>query len=68
MIEQLIAFPDNVVAFVGKGRVTKDDYETVLIPAVAQALKRHDKVRLYYEIAADFDGIDPGAVWADFQV
>ena len=32
------------------------------------ALKRSDKVRLYYETAADFTGIDPGAVWEDFKV
>jgi len=25
-------------------------------------------VRLYYETAADFSGIDPGAVWSDMRV
>ncbi len=68
MIEQLKDFPDNVLAVVCHGRVTKDDYEKVLVPAVIEALKRHDKLRLYYETAGDFDGIDPGAVWEDFMV
>lgn len=68
MIEHLMNFPDNVLAFVCKGRVTKGDYDAVLVPAVMNALKRQDKVRLYYETAADFDGIDPGAIWEDFKV
>lgn len=68
MIEHLTSFPDNVLAFVCKGRVTKADYDAVLVPAVVQALKTHDKVRLYYETAGDFAGIDPGAMWEDFKV
>lgn len=68
MIKHLTDFPDNVLAFVCRGHVTKQDYDTVLVPAVAQALKRHGKARLYYEIGSDFTGIDPGAVWEDFKV
>ncbi len=68
MIEQLNDFPDNVLAFVCRDRVTKKDYEKVLVPAVVEALKRHDKLRLYYETAGDFGGIDAGAVWEDFMV
>ena len=55
MIEHLAGFPDNVVAFVCKGRVTKADYDAVLIPTVLNTLKKHQKVRLYYETAPDFD-------------
>ena len=68
MIEALTNFPSNVAAFVCHGHVTKDDYANVLIPAVENALAAHDKVRLYYETAADFSGVDPGAVWADTKV
>ncbi len=67
MIEQLRDFPDNVVAFVCKGRVTRSDYDMVLVPAVEKALKGQDKLRLYYETAGDFAGIDPGAIWEDFK-
>ena len=48
--------------------MTKADYELVLVPAVTRALERNRKVRLYYETATDFAGIDPGAVWEDFKV
>ena len=68
MIEQLPNFPDSVLAFVCKGYVTKADYDAVLVPAVVQALKKHATVRLYYETAADFAGMEPGAMWEDFTI
>jgi hypothetical protein len=68
MIEQLKDVPEDVLAFVCNGRVTRADYDAVLVPAVINALRSHDKVRLYYETAADFVGIDPGAIWEDFKV
>ena len=68
MIEQLSNFPDNVVAIRCKERVTKADYESVLVPAVENALKKHDKVRIYYEITPDYSGFDAGAMWEDFKV
>ena len=68
MIESLKSFPGNVLAFVCHGHVTKQDYATVLVPAVEKALKEHDKVRLYYETASDFAGIEPSAVWEDTKV
>jgi hypothetical protein len=68
MIEQLTDFPPAVVAFACKGRVTRLDYETVLVPVVEAALKQHRKVRLYYRTDSDFSGIDPGAMWEDFKV
>ncbi|HEY8194032.1 MAG TPA: STAS/SEC14 domain-containing protein [Hyphomicrobium sp.] len=68
MIEHLSNFPDDVLAFVCRGRVTKADYDSVLVPAVVKALEKQERVRLYYETAADFSGIDPGAMWEDFKV
>ena len=68
MIEQLSGFPDNVLAFVGRGRVTRSDYTDVLTPAVEKALAKHERVRLYYELGPDFAGIDPGAMWEDFKI
>jgi SpoIIAA-like len=68
MIEALKGFPTKVLAFSCKGQVTKRDYETVLIPAVEEALKKPGKVRLYYQTDPDFSGIDAGAMWDDFKV
>jgi hypothetical protein len=68
MIECLTGFPPNVVAFRGHGQVTRQDYQQVLIPAVEHALQAHGKVRLYYEIGADFTGMDAGAMLDDFGI
>jgi hypothetical protein len=66
VIEVLKDFPDNVAAFACRGRLTKADYETVLIPAIEDKLKRHKKLRAYTEIAPDFAaGIEPGAFWEE---
>jgi hypothetical protein len=65
VIEALTNFPDNVTAFACHGHVTKADYETVLIPDIEGKLNRHKKVRIYCEIAPDYVGIDPDAVWED---
>ncbi len=68
MIEQLSGFPDNVLAFVGRGRVTRADYNAILTPAVEKALATHPRIQLYYELGPDFAGSDPGAMWEDFKV
>ena len=64
----LDGFPDNVVACRATGRITKHDYEDVLVPHVDAAMRRHKKVRCYYEIGSDFAGFDAGAAWEDLKV
>ena len=68
MIEHLAGFPGNIIAVLCSRRVTRADYDFVLIPAVVEALREHDKVRLYYETGADFAGLDLGAAWEDLKV
>jgi hypothetical protein len=68
MIEELPGFPDGVVAFAGKGQVSKKDYDEVLIPKVEAAFRRHKNLRMYYELGSQFTGIDPGAAWDDLLV
>ena len=68
MIKLLSGFPDEVVAVACEGRVTRKDYDDVLVPAVTAALRDHAQVRLYYEITPQFSGIEAGAMWEDFRV
>jgi hypothetical protein len=68
MIEIQKNFPDNVIALSCEGQVTKEDYDRILVPAILNALKRHDKIRLLYEISGDFTGFDAGAIWEDFKI
>ncbi len=68
MIEALAGFRESVLAFACHGRVTRSDYENVLIPAIQRVLSNHAKARLYYETSADFTGIGPGAILEDLKV
>ena len=64
MIEIIKELPDNVVGIVARGRVTNEECDTVLRPAMEASLKRHNKIRLYYEVGSRF----PGAGWADLDL
>jgi hypothetical protein len=68
VIEPIPDLPENVVGFVAKGKLSSDDYEKVLIPAVERALEAHDKARLLYVLGGEFDGMTPGAMWDDTRV
>ena len=68
MIELIEGLPDGVVAVRCSGHVTRNDYETVLIPTVEAKLKKHEKLRLLYSIGPGFEGIDPGAVLEDTKI
>src|SRR4051794_19044338 len=64
MIEMIKELPDNVVGIVAKGRVTNEECDNILKPAMERSLKRHPKIRLYYEVGSRF----PGAGWDDLDV
>ena len=64
MIEIIKGLPKNVVGIAVNGRMTKKDCDDVLMPAIRKSLKRHDKIRLYYELNSRF----PGAAWDDLNV
>ncbi|MEO7952648.1 MAG: STAS/SEC14 domain-containing protein [Polaromonas sp.] len=68
MIELLADFPDNTVGIAASGHVNAAEYETVLVPAVEAALRKHDKVRLLYQLSSDFTGFTPGAMWDDMKL
>ncbi|HUA07664.1 MAG TPA: STAS/SEC14 domain-containing protein [Candidatus Acidoferrales bacterium] len=68
MIEVLTGFPENVVACRASGRVTKQDYDNVIIPSVERALSHHPKIRCYYELGSQFQTFDGGALWEDTKV
>ena len=68
MIKTLEGFPQTVIALIAEGQVTRKDYEEVLIPRVNEALARHGKVRLYYELGPSFSGIDAEAAWEDLKI
>ncbi len=64
MIEIIKELPDNVVGIVARGRVTNEECNNVLRPAMEASLRRHGKIRLYYEVGSRF----PGAGWGDLDL
>jgi hypothetical protein len=64
VIEIIKGLPSNVVGIAVNGRVTKKDCYEVLMPAMAKSLRRHDNIRLYYELNSRF----PGAAWDDLDL
>jgi hypothetical protein len=64
MLEIVKGLPENVIGIVVKGRVTKEECDSVLRPALELSLKRGSRPRLYYEIGCRF----PGAGWADLEI
>jgi SpoIIAA-like len=67
MIEVLQGFPDQVTAYACSGHLTTADYKKILAD-VEDRYTRHKKLRCYTEVANDFNGLDPGALWEDAKL
>ena len=64
MLELIDGLPGNIVGIAVSGRLTMQDCQDVLVPAMQRSLKRHEKIRLYYELNSRF----PGAAWDDLEL
>ncbi len=65
MIEILPGFADNVLAAAWRGKVTAEEYQKVLEPAVRAKVAAHGGLRLLAQFGKDFDAMTPGAMWQD---
>jgi len=68
MIRLIDNLPDNVIGFEAIGEVHAGDYETVLDPAVDEALRTYDKIRFLYVLGNEFTGYSGKAMWEDTKV
>jgi stage II sporulation SpoAA-like protein len=64
MLELIHGLPGNVVGIAVSGRLTRQDCEDLLVPAMQKSLRRHEKIRLYYELNSRF----PGAAWDELDL
>jgi len=67
-MDPISGLPDNVLGFTARGKVTAEDYEKVVIPAVEKKLVKHSKLRLIYHMGEEFEGYEAGAMWDDAKV
>ena len=64
MLEFVDGLPENIVGITVSGRLTRRDCEDLLLPAMQKSLRRHEKIRLYYELNSRF----PGAAWDELDL
>ena len=60
--------PPGVLGLEAVDDIEKEDYETVLVPAVEAAIAQHGKVRLVYVLGPEFDEYESEAVWEDIKL
>ena len=64
MIEIINDLPENVIGFRATGKVTKEDYENILMPAVDVQSKKFDKINFLLWLDTDVSNYTFGA-WVD---
>lgn len=64
MTEVLSGFPPTVAAFKVTDKVTKDDYEKIIIPLVDKIAKEFKKVNFLLQLDTDMSNYSIGA-WVD---
>ena len=68
MLTLIQDLPAGVVGVEAHGKVTAEDYEHVLVPAVEAALQAGGKLRLLYAFGAEFPDYSAGAAWQDTRL
>jgi hypothetical protein len=65
MIEFMRESKGNVIGVRAGGKLTRKDYEEVLIPKLEQLFKEHAKLDALIHLEDDFAGWDLAAAWDD---
>ena len=68
MIKQIPGLPEHVIGFELSGKVSGDDYENVLMPAVEAATRGGRKLCMLYHVTSEFEKYEFDAMWEDAKV
>ena len=68
MLERLQNLPAGIDGLKAVGKITKQDYEEVFEPLLDAARRDGRRLRLLYQLGAEFDGFTPGAAWEDAKL
>jgi len=63
MIEILPESSGNILAVKGAGRLSREDYENVLLPRLQSLVEEHPEARFLFYMEDDFKGWDLAAAW-----
>ena len=67
MIRMLDQMPEGVLGFEATGKLSAEDYTSVLEPALAAATESGGKIRIVLFFPGEFHGMQPGAMWQDMK-
>jgi hypothetical protein len=65
MIEPIADMPPGTIGLRALGEVTREEYESVLLPPLRDALERGDDIRLLFQIGPGFEKFTTGALLED---
>jgi hypothetical protein len=68
MLKLILELADNVIGIEAVGKVEAADYQQVLDPAAAQAIRDHDRVRLLYVLGDQYEGYSAAAMREDTKL
>ncbi|MCA9506987.1 MAG: STAS/SEC14 domain-containing protein [Myxococcales bacterium] len=68
MIKVLESPSPDILAFEGVGKITKDDYQQVINPAIEKAYQEGKKIRFLYYLGEDFEEFSLAGAWEDFKI
>jgi SpoIIAA-like len=68
MLETIDNLPAGVWGVRATGKVSREDYERVVLPHLEEARREGRRLRFLYQLGPEFEGFTPGAAWEDFRV
>ncbi|HTZ99406.1 MAG TPA: STAS/SEC14 domain-containing protein [Candidatus Aquilonibacter sp.] len=68
MIEKLTDLPTGVDGVKAVGKISREDYEQVMVPLFDEARRSGRRLRFLYQLGPEFEGFTPGAAWEDARI
>ena len=65
MIRVMSELPPGVLGFEARGKVTAQDYQTIMMPEINRAVSGGDRLRMVYHLGPEFKGFTVGAMFDD---
>jgi len=65
MIERISDLPPGIDGFKAVGKLSREDYDTTLMPLINAARQSGRPIRLLYQLGPEFEGFTPGGAWED---
>lgn len=65
MIQELTDLPENMVGFKANGKVTKEDFQNVVIPSVKRFIKKTGYLNYLFILESKYPDYTPGAWFED---